>query len=102
MLYDSTKTLLRNIVQRLEAPDKAGWDDQIESGKECLYEMHQMCLPSHRAYKTDSLNSKSPGQIQLSERLQRAMPHAKSMVRAIRRRDQATALESGKAALAEL
>jgi len=32
----------------------------------------------------------------------RAIPHAKAMVSAIRRKDQATALESGKAALAEM
>ena len=54
MLCDSTKTLLQTILQSLQAPDQAGWDDQIESGNQCLYEMHQMTRPSYRAYKTAS------------------------------------------------
>jgi len=54
MLQESTKGLLIKIVQLLEITDEVGWDDQIEFGKECLYEMHQMTRPSYRAYRTDS------------------------------------------------
>jgi len=46
MLYESTKTLLGSILRSLEAGDPTTWDDQIESGNECLYEMHQMSVPS--------------------------------------------------------
>jgi len=101
MLHDSTKTLLRSIVQSLEAVDRLGWDDLIESGKECLYEMHQMTKPSYRAHRGAGSDAKFPTRIPDSEGLRRAMPHVKSMVAAIRRKDQATALESGKAALAQ-
>jgi hypothetical protein len=100
MLYDSTKTLLRDIVQSLETADKTGWDDQIESGKECLYEMHQMSGPAYKGYKSDG--PKSPTHNPISEKVNRAMPHVKSMVSAIRRKDQTKALQSGKAACAEL
>ena len=52
MLYDSTKGLLQNILRSLETPEKLGWDDQVESGKQCLYEMHQMSRPQYKAYRT--------------------------------------------------
>lgn len=45
MLYDSTKTLLRTIIQSLETIDECAWEDQIESAQECVFEMHQMNGP---------------------------------------------------------
>jgi len=102
MLQESTKTLLIKTVQSLETAGEAGWDDQIELGNECLYEMHQMTRPSFRAYRMDSSDSKWPTHLPDSAKLIRAMPHVKLMVSAIRRRDRATALVSGKAAIAGL
>lgn len=87
MLYNSTKTLLQSIVQSLESGDGLEWDDQIESLKSCLYEMHQMSRPS-RAYQP------------VCERMNQAVPHVKSMLSAIRRKDHVAAVSSGKAALA--
>ena len=101
MLCDSTKTLLQSILQSLQAPEQTGWDDPIESGKQCLYEMHQMTRPSHRAYKAIS-SEKWPSHIPDGARLNRAMPHVKAMVSAIRRKDRLRALESGRSALAEM
>ena len=46
MLYDSTKVLLRSILRSLQSTDKVGWEDQVESGSECLYEIHQMARSS--------------------------------------------------------
>ena len=102
MLYDSTKTLLRTIVRSLEMTGKFEWDDQVELSKECLYEMHQMTRPSYRAYRTNGGDVLRPTQVPAPERLTRALPHVKVMVSAIRRKDQVTALVSGKAALAEM
>jgi hypothetical protein len=101
MLQESTKDLLMEIVHSLEISGEAGWDDQIEFGQECLYEMHQMTRPAHRAYKAMSLD-RWPTHIPDSERLHRAMPCVKAMVSAIRRKDRAAAVESGKAAIAEM
>ncbi len=101
MLYDSTKVLLRGMVRSLQSPDKDGWDDQVESGGECLYEMHQMARPLYKGYRTDALN-RAPALVPVYERAARAIPHVKTMVRAIRRKDQAAAVESGTAALAEM
>ena len=101
MLCDSTKTLLQAILQSLQEPDQAGWDDQVESGNQCLYEMHQMTRPSYRAYKMTS-SDKWPSHIPDRTGLNRAMPHVKAMMSAIRRKDRTMALENGKAALAEM
>ena len=102
MLYDSTKGLLQSILRSLETGDEGRWDDQTESGNACLYEMHQMSGALYKAYRSDSVNANLPGQSSLPEKLNRAMPHVRTMVIAIRHKDQTTALESGKAALAEM
>ncbi|HUI57885.1 MAG TPA: hypothetical protein VLY04_23070 [Bryobacteraceae bacterium] len=101
MLCDSTKALLESILKSLETPGQAEWDDHLESGNQCLYEMHQMTRPAYRAYKTTS-SDKWPTHVPDSQRLNRAMPHVKLMVRAIRRKDRVTAVASGRAALAEM
>ena len=101
MLYDSTKVLLSGIVSSLQKQEKPGWEDHVELGGECLYEMHQMARPLYKGYRTDSQNS-APSLVPVYERAARAIPHVKSMVRAIRRKDQAAAVASGAAALAEM
>jgi hypothetical protein len=101
MLYDSTKNLLGGMLRSLESADKVGWDDQLELGSTCLYEMHQMAKPMYKAYRSDASNASS-GKAPAVQRASRAIPHVKSMVRAIRRKDQAAAVQSGRAALAEM
>jgi hypothetical protein len=92
MLYTSTKTLLRTIVASLETAKDGSWDDQIESGKECLYEMYQMSRPGV-ASAVDRLAAQKMG---------RAIPHVKLMLGSIRRGNRQAALHSGRAAIAEL
>jgi hypothetical protein len=101
MLYDSTKVLLRDMLQSLESAKTIGWEDQAESVGACSYEMHQMARPLYRGYKIDPVRN-VPVLVPVFEKAARAVPHVKSMARAIRRKDQAGAVESGKAALAEL
>ena len=101
MLYDSTKVLLRSMLYTLQNTAAIRWDDQVQLAAECSYEVHQMARPLYRGYRTDSAN-KAVLLVQVSERAARAVPHVKSMVRAIRRQDQLAAVESGKAALAEM
>ena len=57
--------------------------------------------PTVPGYRTDPVK-KAPVLVMVSERASKAIPHVKSMVRAIRRKDQTAAVESGRAALAEL
>jgi len=101
MLYDSTKVLLRGMLRSLRSPDQEGWDDHVESGGECLYEIHQMSRPLYKGYRVDPMN-RAPALVPVYERAARAVPHVKSMVRAIRRKDRVAAVESGTAALAEM
>lgn len=98
MLYDSTKSFLQSILQALETVDDAGWDDPTESGKACLYEMHQMSGAQNTPYKNATLAAQN----NLVERLNRAIPHVRTMMVAIWHKDQTQALECGKAAFAEL
>ena len=102
MLYYSTKTLLRSILESLEKTDEAEWDDRLEFGNQCLYEIHQMTRQSYQPYRKDSPKVQWPSQIPDFERAKQAMPHVKRMMSAIHRRDQAGALESAKAALAAM
>jgi hypothetical protein len=99
MLFESTRILLRGIVQAIEKGDHATWDDHLESGIQCLYELHQMSRPASRAYKIDS---KSQMGAPVSDRATHAIPHVKLMVGAIRRRDQAAAVQAGMAAVVEM
>ncbi len=101
MLYDSTKTLLWSILQSLEV-DNAGWEDQMESGKECLYELHQMSHPLYKDLPAGGTSDKVARRAGTSEQARRAIPHVKNMVNAIRRQDRASAVASSKAALAEM
>jgi|SRR6478672_7360209 hypothetical protein len=101
MLYDSTKVLLRSMLFSLQSTGTIGWEDQAELAAECSYEVHQMARPMYRGYRTDSVN-KAVLLVHVSERAARAIPHVKLMVRAIRRQDQVAAVESGRAALAEM
>lgn len=95
MLCDSTKTLLQTILQSLQEPDQGGWDDQIESGNQCLYEMYQMTRPSYRAFKTAS-SDKWPSHIPDGAGLDRAIPHVKAMMNAIRHKDRPRQLRAAK------
>lgn len=102
MLYDSTKSLLQSILRSLETGDEARWDDRTESGNACLYEMHQMSGPAYKPYRSSGPDTNSSLQTSFPGKLHRAIPHVKVMVVAIRHRDRARAIESARAALAEM
>jgi len=65
MLFESTTLLLRNLVHSLEDGD-TNWEDHLESGNQCIYELHQMSRPLNRN-----------AQATTSERAIRAIPHVK-------------------------
>ena len=101
MLYESTRVLLGGILRSLQSPDQVRWEDQVELGGACLFEIHQMARPLYQGYKADRLKG-SPALAPIYQKASRAIPHVKTMMRAIRRKDQAMAIESGRAALAEM
>jgi hypothetical protein len=100
MLFESTTVLLRSIVHSIENSGEAAWDDHLESGNQCLYELHQLARSSSRTYK--SSNAKFPVITPAFERAIRAIPHVKLMMGAIRRKDREAGVESGRAAISEM
>ncbi len=100
MLFESTTILLRSIVHSIENRGEIGWDDYLESGNQCLYELHQLARSSSRTYK--SSNAKFPVIAPAFERAIRAIPHVKLMMGAIRRKDREAGVESGRAAISEM
>jgi len=100
MLYDSTKVLIRGMLRDMETSAAVQWDSQAELGRECLYEMHQMTRPQYKGWRGDA-KGQTRG-VPEFVKATRAIPFVKSMVSAIRRKDQANAVISGRAALAEM
>lgn len=100
MLYDSTKVLIRGMLRDMETIETVHWEDQVELGRECLYEMHQMTRPQYKGWRADAKGHATG--VPEFVRATRAIPFVKSMVSAIRRKDQATAVINGRAALAEM
>jgi hypothetical protein len=80
MVYDSTKTLLRSIIQSLETADEAAWDDLHELGKACIYEMSQMSRQSYQPCRKDLANTQWPSHLPNSGKGIEALPHVKLMV----------------------
>jgi hypothetical protein len=102
MLFESTQTLLRSIVHSLEHNEESRWDDHLESGNQCLYELHQMSRQSQQAYRVEKSNGRPATVTPFSEKAIRAIPHVKLMMSAIRRRDQTAAIENGRIAIVEM
>jgi hypothetical protein len=42
MLDNSTKALLWRLIRSLENANEAAWEDRLELGKQCLFEISQM------------------------------------------------------------
>lgn len=101
MLFESTTLLLQSVVHSLESGgDETTWDDYLEFGNQCVYELHQMSRPSNRIDKSRS--SPNVHAATAFERAVGAIPHVKSMNMSIRRKDRTAAIESGKAAIAQM
>jgi hypothetical protein len=100
MLFESTTILLRSIVHSTENNGEVGWEDHLESGNQCLYELHRLARSSARTSKAS--NSKFPVVALAFERAIRAIPHVKLMMRSLCLKDQSAAVESGRIAIGEM
>src|SRR6185369_17259526 len=85
MLFDSTTILLRSIVTSVQRGGEIRWEDHLEFGNQCLYELHQMSRSTSRPSKADSHSKLQAGTPPFTRAI-RAIPHVKSMMRAIRQR----------------
>ena len=96
MFYGSTKTLLESIVRGLktEPPQNdAEWQAQTELVQACLTEMVEMSEPAvNPSKRATSRYVHRP----VLDKLNRAMPHVRSMLTAIRDRDRITLWRTGR------
>ena len=102
MWYGNTKNLLDSIVRGLktEPPQNdAEWQAQTELVQACLTEMVKMSEPSVNA--SNGATSRYVHR-PVVDKLNRAMPHVRSMLTAMRDRDRTTALAHGETTLQRL
>jgi hypothetical protein len=101
MWYDGTKDLLKNIVEWLEGSDESDWEGQTAFAVECISDMRRMAQPIRRNDKPVSF-AEEMFESPVAGKLSKAIPHAEAMLRSMRSRNRAAALQSGKAALAAM
>lgn len=100
MTYEGTKSNLKDIVEWLEGTDTASWEDQLELAEDCVSNLGHMLQP---IYRPDLGGDEcSPIEDPDSGKMNAALPVAKIMATAIKRRERKLALEAGKAAVAAL
>ena len=102
MWYGSPKNLLESIVRglRTEAPQNDdAWQAQTELVQVCLAEMVEMSEPT-----VNSANGATSRYVHypVADKLNRAMPHVRSMLTAMREHDRITALAHGETTLRRL
>ena len=102
MFYGNTKTLLESIVRGLQTEppqNEAEWQAQTELVQACLTEMVEMSEPTINPAKgATSRYVHRP----VADKLNRAMPHVRSMLTAMRDRDRTTAVAHGETTLQRL
>ena len=102
MWYGNTKSLLESVVRGLktEPPQsEAEWQAQTELVQRCLSEMAEMSGPTvNPANGATSRYVHRP----VADKLNRAMPHVRSMLTAMRDRDRTTAMAHGETTLRRL
>jgi hypothetical protein len=100
MWYGNTKNLLESIVRGLktEAPQNdAEWQAQTDLVQACLTEMAELSEPSVNPGATSRYVHRP-----VADKLNRAMPHVRFMLTAMRDRDPTTALAHGETSLRRL
>ena len=99
MWYGNTKNLLESVVRRLKTDvpqDDAEWQAQTDPVQACLTEMVEMSEPTvNQSMGATSRYVYHP----VADKLNRAMPHVRSMLTAMRDRDRTTALAHGETTL---
>jgi len=99
-MYSDAKNSLKSILDWLAGTDEGGWEHQIELGEQCKSDMERLARPIYRGAKARSHGALGPERDPNAGKLNRATPHVRAMLTAMRNRNRAAALEHGRAALA--
>ena len=98
-MYADAKNSLKSILDWLDGTDEAGWERQIELGEECRSDMERMARPIYSGARKGS-HAFGPERNPDAGKLNRAIPHVRAMLTAMRNRNRTAALEHGRAAMA--
>jgi hypothetical protein len=98
-MYAEAKNSLKSILDWLAGTDHAGWERQIELGEQCRSDMERLARPKYSGSRKES-HSLGPERNPDAGKLNRAIPHVRAMLTAMRNRNRAAALEHGRAAMA--
>ena len=89
---------LKSILEWLEATDETGWEGEIELAETCRSDMERLARPRYGRTKRSQGPERNPD----APKLNRAIPHVRAMLTAMRSRNRAAALEHGRLALAAM
>jgi hypothetical protein len=98
-MFADAKNSLKSILDWLDGTDEAGWERQIELGEECRSDMERMACPIYSGARKGG-HTFGPERDPNAGRLNRAIPHIRAMLNAMRNRNRVAALEHGRAGLA--
>jgi hypothetical protein len=98
-MYADAKNSLKSVVDWLAGDDKAGWERQIELGENCRTDMERLARPIYSGARKGS-HAFGPERNPDAGKLNRAAPHVRAMLGAMRNRNRAAAQEHGRTALA--
>jgi len=97
-MYADAKNSLKNLLDWLDGSDEAAWEHQIQLGEQCRSEMERLARPKYSGARKGS-HQFGPERNPDAGKLNRAAPHVRAMLTAMRNRNRAAALEHGRAAL---
>jgi hypothetical protein len=89
------KNSLKNILDWLDGKDEAEWERQIELGEDCRSDMERLARPKYSGARKGS-HQFGPERDPNAAKLNRAIPHVRAMLAAMRNRNRAAALEHGR------
>jgi hypothetical protein len=98
--YRRSRSQLEGVVRWLGSGDVCGWELQTQIAEQCATDIVKMARPLPTTNRRHC--ALMPAYSHVAARMNAAKPHAKATVDAMRERRRAAALESGKAALAEM
>lgn len=98
-MYAESKESLKSIVEWLDGTDEAGWESRIETGDTAREDMERMARPDYHRGRGRGM-AQGPQRDPNASKLNKAIPHVRAMLTAMRSRNRMAALEHGRAALA--
>lgn len=97
-MYADAKNSLKSIVEWLDGTDEAEWEHQVDLGEQARSDMERMARPIYSGARKGS-HAFGPERNPDAGKLNRATPHVRAMLTAMRSRNRTAALEHGRAAL---